>query len=160
HQQIVADYPAFGGIVRLLEHCTGLYGPALAGEIAAISVLYPDGTSDFMDQCYRAVPSYTGDGVYLDTVGRLLSTIAARPRTDKLRILEIGGGAAGLTRIAVEALRGHAVEYHFTDISQSFVRRAEVEAAARGIDFMQFGVLDITRDPQSQGYPLHGFDVV
>jgi acyl transferase domain-containing protein/NADPH:quinone reductase-like Zn-dependent oxidoreductase/SAM-dependent methyltransferase len=159
-EDLLAAYPELRGLVSLLDRCASQYGPALSGEIASISVLYPDGTSDFLDACSSSTPDYTRDGVYLETAAKLLAEIAARPRGSKLRILEIGAGAGGLTQVAVEALKSHAVDYHFTDLSQSFVRRAEAEAVARGIDFMRFGALDISRDPESQGYQLHGFDVV
>jgi acyl transferase domain-containing protein/NADPH:quinone reductase-like Zn-dependent oxidoreductase/SAM-dependent methyltransferase/acyl carrier protein len=157
---LLAAHPDFRGLVRLLDHCAGLYGPALSGEVASISVLYPDGSPDFLDACYDTTPTYTCDAVHLQTAARLLAEIAARPRSGRLRILEVGGGTGGLTRTAVAALKDLAVDYHFTDLSPAFVRRAEADAAAHGVDFMRFGVLDIARSPEVQGYPLQGFDVV
>jgi acyl transferase domain-containing protein/NADPH:quinone reductase-like Zn-dependent oxidoreductase len=159
-QAILADYSRFRGLVTLLEHCAGQYAPALSGKIPSISVLYPDGTSALMDACARDIPGYARDGVYLKTAAELLARIAAKPRGEKLRVLEVGGGAGALTRVVLDALKGHAVEYHFTDLGQSFVRGAETEAAAAGIDCMRFGLLDISRDPEAQGYPRASFDAV
>jgi acyl transferase domain-containing protein/NADPH:quinone reductase-like Zn-dependent oxidoreductase len=159
-QTILSDYPDFHGLVKLLDHCAGRYRRALSGEIPSISVLYPDGTSALLDECYRDTPEYTGDGVYLKVASRLLARIVSKTAAGKLRILEVGGGTGGLTRHVLEALRGRAFEYYFTDVGQSFVRMAENEAAANGIDFMRFGVLDVSRDPEYQGYARHGFDIV
>jgi acyl transferase domain-containing protein len=157
---IIAEYPRFHGLVRLLEHCAGRYLPALCGEIPSISVLYPDGTSEMMDQCTRDTPDYTSDGRYLRTVAGLLDRLAAAAGREKLRILEVGGGSGGLTRVVLAALKGRSVEYHFTDLSLSFVRRAEIEAGTHGTDVMRFGQLDISRDPAAQGYARDSFDIV
>ena len=60
----------------------------------------------------------------------------------------------------VESLKSFSVEYYATDISKSFVMKLEKEAARRGINFMRFGVLDISRDGAEQGYEKHGFDLI
>ena len=159
-QAILVEYPKFRGLVDLLEHCTARYRQALSGEIPSISVLYPDGTSTLMDARRRDTPEYTRDGLYLALTAQVLAHLASRPGGTKLRILEVGGGSGGLTRAVLAALRGHAVDYCFTDVSRSFVRRAETEAAAQGITGIRFGLLDIARDPEPQGYPPRGFDVV
>src|SRR5262249_43035819 len=51
-------------------------------------------------------------------------------------------------------------EYHFTDIGRSFVVNAEAEASKRGIGYMRFGSLDISKDPASQGYSPGSFDII
>lgn len=55
-------------------------------------------------------------------------------------------------------LSGTGVEYWFTDVGRSFVLAAEERAA--GSQGMRFKVLDITRDPAAQGFPLGSFDAV
>jgi acyl transferase domain-containing protein/NADPH:quinone reductase-like Zn-dependent oxidoreductase/acyl carrier protein len=159
-QTIVSEYPGFRGLVRLLDLCSAQYRPALSGAIPSISVLYPDGTSALLDECGRDRPEYTRDRSTLKTVAALLDHIAATPADRMLRILEVGGGTGGLTGIVLQALKGREVEYHFTDLGRSVVRQAELEAAKSGIDFMRFGTLDISRDPQAQGYARQSFDIV
>jgi len=159
-QDLLASYPRFRGFARLLEHCAGHYRRAMSGEIRSISVLYPDGTSAFLDECLKQIPKYAMDRIYLGMAAQLLATIGNRPVARTLRILEVGGGGGIFTRNALEALQGCDVEYHFTDLGPSFVHSAQREAAARGIDFMRFGQLDISRDPESQGFDRESFDIV
>jgi acyl transferase domain-containing protein/NADPH:quinone reductase-like Zn-dependent oxidoreductase len=159
-QEILENDPRFRGLLRLLEHCTGHYRRALSGEIPSISVLYPDGTSAFLDECGQHTPAYARDLVYLEMAALLLAAIGNRSAKSTLRILEIGGGTGNLTRHAIGALQGRDVEYHFTDLGPSFVLGAQREAAASGVRFMRFGVLDISKAPEPQGYAPHSFDIV
>ncbi|KAI1177722.1 hypothetical protein F4777DRAFT_576800 [Nemania sp. FL0916] len=71
------------------------------------------------------------------------------------RILEVGAGTAGATRIAMKALVGpngikRYCDYGFTDISPGFLAAARASMA----DFrdISYSVLDIEADPASQGY--------
>ncbi|KAI9690328.1 MAG: Type I Iterative PKS [Bathelium mastoideum] len=79
-----------------------------------------------------------------------------------LRILEIGGGTGGATRIAMEAFKGPNGfkayrDYTFTDISPGFLSSARESMA----DFrdMNFSVFDTELDPTEQGYE-QGYDLV
>ncbi|MDM0053945.1 type I polyketide synthase [Variovorax sp. J22R115] len=163
-RRIVADHPRFAGLLELLEGCAGRYRQALAGAVPSISVLYPDGTPAWMDACRRDVPDYACDGIYLRTAARRVADLAARPGAGTLRILEVGGGGGTLTRAVVDGLKAVPaacrVDYHFTDLGPTFVRRAQQEAVANGIDFMRFGVFDISLDPAPQGFADGSFDLV
>jgi amino acid adenylation domain-containing protein len=156
---ILLEYPRFAGVVTLLEHCVRQYPEVLAGTVPAVSVLYPDGTAALMDACRRDVPAYTADGAYLLAAAELIGDMARRTNGRILRILEVGGGGGGLTRAVLARLQGLEVDYTFTDLGSSLVRRAAQEAVANGVDFMQFAVLNIAQDPQAQGFDA-GYDVV
>lgn len=153
-------YPDFKGLTRLLEHCVNHYSRALRGEIEAISVLYPGGSADLLRDTARNTIEHDNRRVYLLLVQEILSTIASNTSGKKLRILEVGGGGGTLTRAIVPGLEHAPVEYYFTDIGKSFVIHAEQEAAKHGIDFMQFGLLDISRNPEMQRYTPHSFDII
>ena len=159
-RSFVGKYPEFKGIATLLQHCTDMYSSALTGEIPAISVLYPDGAADFMDACAKDIREYVRDRVYLKVLAEFLPRILADSAGRKVRILEVGGGGGALTRELLKHLTGWDIEYVFTDLSQAFIRAAETEAAAEGITGMKFGLLDISRCPQEQGYEPQSFDVV
>ena len=58
------------------------------------------------------------------------------------------------------ALAVRDVEYWFTDVGRSFVLRAEQRALQAAQGFLRFGLLDVTRDPASQGFALGSFDAV
>ena len=160
HAEMTQQYPQFAGLLDLLAYCAANYQPALSGEIEAISVLYPDGTNTHLEESAQRSAEHTNDLLYLQLLADLLRDIGAGSDGRPLRILEVGGGSGGLTAQLLDVLAGHTVEYHFTDIGRSFVIQAEQEAARRGIDSMQFGLFDISRAPEQQGYRLGSFDVV
>ncbi|KAL8906783.1 MAG: hypothetical protein Q9171_006132 [Xanthocarpia ochracea] len=79
-----------------------------------------------------------------------------------LRILEIGGGTGGATRIAMKALNGPNNikayrDYTFTDISPGFLSSARESMA--DLRDMSFSVFDTEVDPVEQGYE-QAYDLV
>jgi acyl transferase domain-containing protein/acyl carrier protein len=156
--ELLARHPEFKGLVELVDHCVSRYPDALSREGEAVAVLFPEGSPELLDRSGRDTADYAHDRLYLEQAARLTAELAKA--RGKLRILEVGGGTGALTHHMLEALAGSAVEYHFTDLGPSFVARAEAEARRRGLDFVRFGVLDITRDPAPQGYAADSFDVV
>lgn len=163
---IVAQAPRLQGLLDLAEGCAARSLEALSGAVPSITVLYPDGTAAWMDACRRDVPPYAWDGVYVRTAARRAAELAAQAGTRPLRILEVGGGGGTLTHAVLAALRErlgdgpYPIEYCFTDLGPSLVRRAEQEAAAAGLHFMRFGTLDISRDPGPQGHADGSADLV
>lgn len=82
-----------------------------------------------------------------------------------LRILEIGGGTGGATRVAMEALGGGAAngikayrDYTFTDISAGFLSAARENMS--GFRDVDFSVLDVEADPLAQGHGENAYDLV
>lgn len=79
-----------------------------------------------------------------------------------LRILEIGGGTGGATRIAMKAFNGpNGIkaywDYTFTDISSGFLSSARESMA--DLRDMNFSVFDTEVDPIEQGYE-QAYDLV
>jgi acyl transferase domain-containing protein/thioesterase domain-containing protein/SAM-dependent methyltransferase/acyl carrier protein len=153
-------YPNFAGRLDLLDHCVNNYGQALSGDIEAISVLYPDGTSAYLDEQLKGSICYSNVEVYLILLRELISKLLKDARGQRLRILEVGGGGGELTKVIIPTIVGKNVEYHFTDLGKSFIAKAEKQAARYGLNFMKFGVFDISQDPRRQGYESHTFDLV
>jgi len=56
------------------------------------------------------------------------------------------------------ALSADRTTYWFTDVSDLFLARARRKFSS--YPFVRYGLLDFERDPQEQGYPARGFDVV
>jgi NADPH:quinone reductase-like Zn-dependent oxidoreductase/SAM-dependent methyltransferase len=78
------------------------------------------------------------------------------------RILELGAGTGGATRVAMRALVGangikQYKDYTFTDVSAGFLASAR-ESLTEHLD-VRFSVLDIEQDPLPQGYES-SYDVV
>ncbi|KAF2275719.1 polyketide synthase [Westerdykella ornata] len=76
-------------------------------------------------------------------------------KTPHMKILEIGAGTGGATRIALRTLGGDTAhkqysEYHFTDVSPAFLGAAEAEFGnCKG---MAYKTLDISKSPCDQGF--------
>ncbi|EAU69663.1 TubF protein [Stigmatella aurantiaca DW4/3-1] len=160
-QRLEAAHPRFQGLFDFVAHCLGSYDAALPGKVEAISVLYPGGSAQFLQQCKARTAEHSHERIYLQLLQEALRRLAISTQGRRLRILELGGGQGLLTWPALAALRDFGVEYHFTDLGRVFVEDARQEAARRGLDGgMRFGVLDISRAPQEQGYEEGTFDAV
>src|SRR6185437_7181320 len=90
----------------------------------------------------------------------MAEVVAAAQRTAgrRLRILEIGAGTGGTTAHVLSCLRGHDVEYEFTDVGPLFVNAARERFGTNA--FMRFQILDLERDPEGQGFGERQFDII
>ncbi|WP_053760738.1 type I polyketide synthase [Streptomyces sp. AS58] len=155
-----AQLPGFEPTIAFIDHCVRNFPAALSGAVDAVGVLFPDGDSARLEQAFRTLLDASNYRVYAELVGRLLAELADAAPGRPLRVLEVGGGNGQLTRIVAAALRGRDVEYCFTDLGGSFVRRARQWAAGCGFTSVDCQVFDITRDPIEQGLQAHSFDAV
>jgi acyl transferase domain-containing protein/2-polyprenyl-3-methyl-5-hydroxy-6-metoxy-1,4-benzoquinol methylase/acyl carrier protein len=158
--KIAASFPDFVPLIEILSHCACNYPSVVTGKIAGVNVLYPDGTSEWLDRAMSRLPRYSWDDVYLQAAAKVSASLLAA-RSNKARILEVGGGTGSLTTHFAGLIASGAVEYHFTDISSAFVRRGREMAAARGLRAnMRFSSFDISRDPATQGMCAQSYDLV
>jgi NAD(P)-dependent dehydrogenase (short-subunit alcohol dehydrogenase family) len=157
--EAAARYPHMTAVFDLLDRCGHHYPDILCGEKPALGALFGEG-SELFTRAVAAIREHSDIPVCQALIGELFSHVLRGTRTGALRVLEVGGGEGLLTRALVPLCDGQNVEYHFTDIGRSFVVAAQREAAARGADFMRFGVLDISRPAAPQGYTKGAYDVV
>ncbi|KAL7907284.1 hybrid PKS-NRPS [Trichoderma velutinum] len=73
-------------------------------------------------------------------------------------VLEIGAGTGGTTRSVFDAIENAYSSYTFTDISTGFFENAE-ERFRDHSGKMTFKVLDIEKDPKSQGFAENSYDL-
>lgn len=107
-------------------------------------------SEDLLTPLYRSGLLMTG--IYPQLLHVLDGLAHANPN---LRILEIGGGTGGATRIAMKALNGpNGIkayrDYTFTDISPGFLSSARESMA--DLRDMKFSVFDTEVEPIEQGY--------
>ncbi|HYC30081.1 MAG TPA: condensation domain-containing protein [Chitinophagaceae bacterium] len=156
---IAQHYPSSLSLYDLITHCVSNYRKALSGEVPAISVLFPEGSSKLLDSVSKDSTVFPGTSAYIQKVKELvLEYIAQRPGK-KVRILEVGAGRGELTKIIAPALKGANVEYLFTDLGKTFINDARKNFGP-GYDFMKFAQFDIYADPAAQGFEQHSFDLV
>jgi len=86
-----------------------------------------------------------------------MKALAAEAGNSPLRVLEVGAGYGSITEHLLPLLRPHD-RYVFTDISNFFLTRAKERFAA--YPFVAYDHFDANVDPQLQGHPRHGYDVV
>ena len=82
----------------------------------------------------------------------------------RMRILEIGAGTGGATLHVLKALSSansaaQMVHYDFTDISAGFFDKAR-ELLGDWESLVTFKTFDISRDPVSQGFEVHSYDLI
>ncbi|SDD61903.1 SDR family NAD(P)-dependent oxidoreductase [Actinokineospora iranica] len=152
----LAEFPELAGHIRLLRTCVDALAEVLDGRRNAMDVLFPKGSAELVEAIYRgqAVSDYYN--------GLLAAGVVAHAtRTPGMtRVVEIGAGTGASSVFVLPALResGADVEYHYTDISPSFLRLGE---RAYGPDnpFMRFRLLDVEDDPVVHGFEAGGYDV-
>ncbi len=155
---LMKNYPKFIGIFEMLDHCAKHFRDALSGEMPAIQVLFPDGTRDLIK---RNLEDNTIEHQRLRIYKLLTKELILKLSANSpVRILEVGAGSGSLTWELAEALQGRDVTYYFTDIGRAFVNAAKKEAARRGLGMMKFGVLDIAKDSEEQGFKPESFDII
>jgi acyl transferase domain-containing protein/predicted O-methyltransferase YrrM len=133
-------------IQAVYDNCVAL----AKGETTAIDLLL---AGNHLKDYYRAVQARFDWTQFLPALGH------GNPR---LRVLEIGAGTGSATAAVLESLRtpeGARLysQYAFTDISPGLITAAREEFQHPGIDF---SVLDITKDPEEQGFRPHAYDLV
>jgi SAM-dependent methyltransferase/acyl carrier protein len=153
-----AEAPQLRGLFDLLDHCGRHLAEVLSGEIPGLSVLYPEGSPDLLARAVQAAESEGPRDVAPLLLRDLLKIVQESRPGRPLRILEVGAGQGTLTREVLPVL-GEGAEYWFTDVGRAFVLAAEEKSKGEG-EGRCFAVLDITRDPAGQGFPLGYFDAV
>ncbi|WP_329139994.1 condensation domain-containing protein [Streptomyces sp. NBC_01476] len=158
---LLARHPDRAGELELLDRCAARYPEVFTGAVEGHQVLLPDGADDISQDVVDQRVGTSDVAVHTRLVAQAVARLAREAEGGRLRVLEVGAGRGYLTWDVVDALKGiPGVEYHFTDLGRSFVLAGQRTAADKDVDFMRFGVLDISEDPEPQGYPAGGFDVV
>ncbi len=94
-----------------------------------------------------------------DIAKQVIKTLVQTWSPEKeLRILEVGAGLGVTTVHLLPLLPPENTTYVFTDISNYFLQNASKNFAA--YPFVSYGLLDLEKTPQQQGYELHSFDVI
>lgn len=155
---LLARFPETEPYVTLLDACLAAYPRVLRGKLSATEVLFPGGDLDLVGAIYRGNAAYDFTNGLL---AGLVSAVAQREGAGRpVRIVEIGAGTGGSTHAVLDALteRGIAFDYHYTDVSPSFVAHGRRTFGTRS--HVRFDVLDIEADPLAQGFPAQEADLV
>ncbi len=131
-------------------------GPILRGEKDAVHVLFAGSGAELLDQFY-------GDGLYTNRwLGAIAAAVqeAARhlPEGRGLRILEVGGGTAGLAAHVLPMLEPGLHSYTFTDVSAGFFPSAMQKLAA--FPEVECKIFDLEKSGPGQDLAAESFDFI
>ncbi len=142
---------------------TGLFrrsGSALAdvllGREDPLTLLFSSGEPTAADLYLKAPVARAANRMLGDAITALLGGM---PDGRRLRVLEVGAGTGSATASVLPELPSGRFDYTYTDISAGFFSEAEGRFGGpeAGIDYR---VLDIEKDPMTQGFDAHGYDLV
>ncbi|KAK7972165.1 hypothetical protein PG988_006299 [Apiospora saccharicola] len=75
-----------------------------------------------------------------------------------MKMLEVGAGTGGTAKPVLDRLASRYRGYDFTDVSAAFLEKAKRKFSH--VERMNYRLLDIERDPWTQGFELGTYDVV
>jgi acyl transferase domain-containing protein/NADPH:quinone reductase-like Zn-dependent oxidoreductase/acyl carrier protein len=130
----------------------------LSGKADPVEVLFGDGGQEIATRLYRGSLAASAFSPALAVAAADAARQIKTRGSGLARVLEIGGGTAGMTNYVVPALSGLVSEYVWTDIGAGFVSAARREFSA--VAEMRFQTLDIEVDPALQGMGGELFDIV
>ncbi|MFM9607115.1 SDR family NAD(P)-dependent oxidoreductase [Streptomyces niveiscabiei] len=140
----------------LYSHCGARLADVLCGRLDAMDLLFSEADRHLLEQLYTEV---TESRLHNETARELLrAAVASWPAGQPLRILEVGGGTGATTAALLEVLPRDRTRYTFTDVSASFLPRAQAQFS--DYDFVEHAVLDLDRDPVEQGFAEGSFDLI
>ncbi|ORX86871.1 ketoacyl-synt-domain-containing protein, partial [Basidiobolus meristosporus CBS 931.73] len=129
----------------------------LRGEVEALELMLKD---DLLYDFYRYA---LGNGQAYNTLEKVADSFAHK--YPNANILEIGAGTGGATKAFLESLGGgnnkrrRFASYTFTDVSSGFFEKAQ-NIFAHWDSWMTYKVLDIEKDPLSQGFVEGSYDLI
>ncbi len=142
--------------IGLFRRCAGALAEVLRGREDPLSLLFGDAEPQAAD-LYRRAPVWKAANQML---GEVVQNIAAGlPDGRRLRVLEVGAGIGSATECILPGLPAGQFDYTYTDISAGFFADAEGRFSQADVP-IEYRVLDIEKDPETQGFDAHGYDLV
>lgn len=140
---------------NFLKQCMLLTKEILTGEKLIIDILFEKGKLEIANNLYKESPSakYFNRIIY-----KTILEYIPFEKAEKVNILELGAGTGGASFELLKRLNNKNVEFTFTDISNFFLENAKAEFSK--YNFVKYGIYDIDKAPQEQGYSLETYDVI
>jgi len=156
HAELLERFGRTDGELSFLHRAGVDLAHVLRGEQEPLALLFPGGEFREAKALYVESPSArTYNGALVEALTRAIADLPAGAR---LRVLEIGAGTGSTTTYVLPQLPADRTEYTFTDVSPLFLERA-AEAFGK-YPFVKRALLDIERDPRTQGFEPGAYDVV
>ncbi|MCR5170905.1 MAG: amino acid adenylation domain-containing protein [Desulfovibrio sp.] len=140
-------------LVRFMERSFDSLGAMFTGAKEPQKLLFPEGDMEVAESVYETNPM----SAYFHHILQGMAQAVAKTE-GTIRVLEVGAGVGASSMSVLPALPADRSEYWFTDISTFFLKAAREKF--RQYPFIQYGLFDINKSPEEQGYELESFDVV
>lgn len=145
-ERILNDFPQHVWEHKLLNTTGSKLADCLSGAVDPIHLVFADKESKhILENVYTHAPMFESGTMLL---AKFLTELFGKYNSgEPIRILELGAGTGGTTKILVERLvqLGVPFTYTFTDLSPSLVAAAKRKFAQH--DCMQYMVVDIEKTP-------------
>ena len=147
--------------IDLLDGCLAALPRVLRGEVPATEILFPGGSSEKVEGVYSRNPLFDFlNGMVAEAAGAFLDDRVAAEPDARLRVVEIGAGTGGTTGPVLAHLgqRSDIEEYLFTDVSRSFLLKADARWG-RDHPYLRTQLWNIERDAETQDIAVGAYDV-
>uniref|UniRef100_UPI003F4931A4 SDR family NAD(P)-dependent oxidoreductase n=1 Tax=Nonomuraea bangladeshensis TaxID=404385 RepID=UPI003F4931A4 len=155
-QKLLRACPGHSAELILRGRCGHHLDQVLTGRLDPEELIFPEGGGHTVEHLLDASPGRRCDSRLARAA--LEEIVRTWPEDRPLRVLELGGGTAGMTAALLPVLPRQLTEYVFTDPSEAFLRRAAARLAP--YDFVRYRLLDLAREPAEQGFGGEFYDVV
>ncbi len=128
----------------------------LCGEVDPVQLLFPNGSNDRLRDFYmRGSDISCMHEMIRQGIRDMVKSLDPK---SSLRVLEVGGGTASLTKAIAGEFPADQTEYVFTDLGAAFLHTAKETLA--DASFFDFKTFDLEKDPETQGFARHSFDLI
>ena len=126
-------------LLEYLQNCSKHLRGVLMGTTSPLETLFPGGSPDLARNVYERSSGARYANLIVAAVVQAAGNAASARR--RFRILELGAGTGATTAAILPTLSPDRAVYHFTDISEAFLHRAQAHFSA--YSFVRYGLLDI-----------------
>lgn len=136
-------------IGRCGQHLDGV----LLGTKDPLELLFPGGDSSDSEESYSEASAHFCNQLVCEAIRAAMDS-----EVRFSYILEVGAGTGATTATILPSLPANQVEYWFTDISETFLSRAQ-RRWGRQYPFVKYELFNAQSHPLEQGIAVHRFDI-
>lgn len=155
-RKFLTEHPGHLPEGLLCASTCGEFGAIMRGEKDAVHILFSGAGAELLEQFY-------GDGLLAthwmaSITGAVCEAARTLPEGRGLRILEVGGGTAGLAAQILPKLERGLHHYTFTDVSAGFFPAANQKLAA--FPEVECQIFDLDKPAAEQGFLPGSYDFI
>ncbi len=161
--QLLSSYPKMKTHINLVWICMHGCLDVLRGEIAGTDVMFPNSSMHLVEGIYKgnAQVDHYNQSVARNVLAYIRHRMPKLGKNGKIKILEVGAGTGSTSTMIFDAVGeyGEHISYIYTDISPGLINYGKKTFEADN-PFVEFKILDVEKDVETQGYELFDFDIV